>query len=228
MWIALTLIIVIIGIIIAKTSNSNLLNYYYSKSNEIAMINSNCFQILTILSFNLGLNIKIIKQGEKLDNFYSPKNKAIFLSNDVYDSKSVPAIAISMHELGHAIQHQKKSKLFALHKICNIINKCSSIIFFPLIILLIVSFITLSETIILTILYILLAFWLVNLTSRFVLIFLEKDASKTALELIKNYNILDEDEVIIAKKLLKKALLTYVGGIFYNIIKFFRNMKKIF
>lgn len=228
MWIAIILIIITIGIIIANTAYSSLLKYYNSKIGDIAIINSTSAQILTALSVSLGLNIRIFPKGENLDNYYSPKNKAIFLSNDVYNSKSVPAIAISMHELGHAIQHKKRSKLFTLHKTCSIINKISSIFFIPLIILLIISLITFPEAITLIIVYILLSFWLVNFISRFILIFLERDASKTAMKLMKEYNILDEDELPIAKKLLNKALLTYIGGIFHNIIKFFINLKKLF
>lgn len=228
MWIAIILIVVIIGIIIAKTAYSNLLNYYYSKINDIAIINSTSAQVLTLLSMNLGLNIRIFQKGEKLDNFYSPRNEAIFLSKEVYNSRSIPAIAISMHELGHAIQHKNSSNLFNLHKICNVLNKISSIIFIPLIILLIVSLIFFSNVISLTILYILISLWLVNFISRFILIFLERDASKRALKLMKDYRILDEDEIPIAKKLLNKALLTYIGGIFHNIIKFFMNLKKLF
>lgn len=229
MWIAIILIVVvIIGIIIAKTAYSNLLKYYYSKINEIAIINSTCVQILTALSIELNLNIRIFPKGEKLDNFYSPKNKAIFLSNEVYSSRSVPAIAISMHELGHALQHKSDSQLFSLHKICSVINKLSSTLFIPLIILQIISLFAFSEVVTLTILYILIGFWLVNFISRFILIFLERDASKRALNLIKKYNILDEDEMLIAKKILNKALLTYIGGIFHNIIKFFMKLKKLF
>lgn len=228
MWIAIILIVIIIGVAIARTAYSNLLKYYYSKSNDIAMINSTSAQVLTALAISLKLDIRIFCKGEKLDNSYSPKNKAIFLSKEVYSSRSVPAIAISMHELGHALQHKNKSKLFTFHKICTIINKISSIIFVPLLILLIVSLIFFTEFITLTILYTLLGFWLINFISRFILISLEKDASKIALKIMKDFKILDEDEMPIARKLLNKALLTYIGGIFHNIIKFFMRLKKFF
>jgi uncharacterized protein len=42
-------------------------------------------------------------QGELTDH-YDPRNKTVFLSNDVANSPSVAALAIAAHELGHAQQ----------------------------------------------------------------------------------------------------------------------------
>ena len=66
MWIAIILIVIIVGIIIAKTAYSNLLKYYYSRINDIAFINLTSAQVLAYLSTNLGLNIRIFQKGEKL------------------------------------------------------------------------------------------------------------------------------------------------------------------
>ena len=42
-------------------------------------------------------------QGE-LSDHYDPRNKTLFLSQGVYSSPSVAAVAIAAHELGHAMQ----------------------------------------------------------------------------------------------------------------------------
>src|SRR5215211_6773816 len=42
-------------------------------------------------------------QGQ-LSDHYDPRNKTLFLSQGVYDSPSVAAVAIAAHELGHAMQ----------------------------------------------------------------------------------------------------------------------------
>ena len=42
-------------------------------------------------------------QGE-LSDHYDPRNKTLFLSQGVYNSPSVAAVAIAAHELGHAMQ----------------------------------------------------------------------------------------------------------------------------
>ena len=42
-------------------------------------------------------------QGQ-LSDHYDPRNKTLFLSQGVYESPSVAAVAIAAHELGHALQ----------------------------------------------------------------------------------------------------------------------------
>src|SRR5512144_1515034 len=42
-------------------------------------------------------------QGQ-LSDHYDPRNKTLFLSQTVYSSPSVAAVAVAAHELGHAMQ----------------------------------------------------------------------------------------------------------------------------
>ena len=43
--------------------------------------------------------------GGPLSDHYDPRKREVFLSETVYDSRSVTASAIAAHEVGHAIQH---------------------------------------------------------------------------------------------------------------------------
>lgn len=47
-------------------------------------------------------------------NFYSPQDKAVGLAPDVYDGKSISAIAIAAHEVGHAIQYHRQEPVSQL------------------------------------------------------------------------------------------------------------------
>lgn len=47
--------------------------------------------------------VKVIRGG-KGENYYSPDEKIIALSPDVYAGKSLTAVAVATHEVGHAIQ----------------------------------------------------------------------------------------------------------------------------
>ena len=58
-----------------------------------------------------GVTIKIT---EKDQNYYSPHEKIVGLSPDVYHTKSLSAVAIATHEVGHAIQHCRKEKVSQL------------------------------------------------------------------------------------------------------------------
>ncbi|MEZ4498514.1 MAG: zinc metallopeptidase [Thermomicrobiales bacterium] len=40
-----------------------------------------------------------------LSDHYDPRKRALFLSDAVYDQRSVAAVAVAAHEAGHAIQH---------------------------------------------------------------------------------------------------------------------------
>ncbi|MGK0501188.1 MAG: Zn-dependent membrane protease YugP [Oceanicoccus sp.] len=51
--------------------------------------------------------VELVK-GEADQNFYRPSDNTVSLSPDVYDGKSLSAVAIAAHEVGHAIQFNRK------------------------------------------------------------------------------------------------------------------------
>lgn len=51
-----------------------------------------------------GANVTIERVGGFLSDHYDPRTKTLRLSPDVYDGRSVSAIAVGAHEAGHAIQ----------------------------------------------------------------------------------------------------------------------------
>jgi len=51
-----------------------------------------------------GLNIQVDGVRGKLTDNYDPRHKILYLSEGVYNSPSVAALAITAHELGHAMQ----------------------------------------------------------------------------------------------------------------------------
>lgn len=57
-------------------------------------------------------HVKVEKSEENADH-YDPNDQAVRLSPNNFDNKSLTAIAVAAHEVGHAIQHHRKEKLFA-------------------------------------------------------------------------------------------------------------------
>lgn len=53
-----------------------------------------------------GLNVAVDGVRGKLTDNYDPRQKTLHLSEGVYNSPSVAAVAIAAHELGHAMQDQ--------------------------------------------------------------------------------------------------------------------------
>ncbi|MFI3282952.1 MAG: zinc metallopeptidase [Rikenellaceae bacterium] len=52
-------------------------------------------------------NVKIIHVGGQLTDHYNPATRTVNLSDSVYASRSVAAVAVACHECGHAVQHAR-------------------------------------------------------------------------------------------------------------------------
>jgi Zn-dependent membrane protease YugP len=55
-----------------------------------------------------------VEKAEKGGDHYDPEVRAVRLSPDNYDHKSLTAVAVAAHEVGHAIQHQRNEPKLAL------------------------------------------------------------------------------------------------------------------
>jgi len=55
-----------------------------------------------------GINdVKIVPTRGMLSDHYNPISKTLALSEEVYSSRSIAAVGVAAHEVGHAIQHAK-------------------------------------------------------------------------------------------------------------------------
>ncbi len=55
-------------------------------------------------------DVRVISVAGSLTDHYDPRNKTVNLSDSVYASRSVSAIAVACHECGHALQHAQAYK----------------------------------------------------------------------------------------------------------------------
>ena len=55
-----------------------------------------------------------VEKTEKGGDHYDPERRAVCLGPDNYDHKSLTAVAVAAHEVGHAIQHQRNEPKLAL------------------------------------------------------------------------------------------------------------------
>lgn len=141
----------------------------------------------------------------------------MILSNTTLSSTSIAAYAVLAHEFGHAMQDRDGNKL-KVKSILNKIGKAIGWLMFP----------SLVAGIILIALGGNLFYWGIGLASFGLLIFIlsltlrlftisiEKDASKKALNLLKDY--FSEKQLKSVKKLLNSAKLTYWAGFFRTLL----------
>ncbi|MFR9620625.1 MAG: zinc metallopeptidase [Rikenellaceae bacterium] len=52
-------------------------------------------------------NVRVVSVGGSLTDHFDPRNMTVNLSESVYASRSVSAIAVACHECGHAVQHAR-------------------------------------------------------------------------------------------------------------------------
>ncbi len=151
----------------------------------------------------------------RLSDHYDPRSNVIRLSDGVYNSSSVAAIGVACHEAGHAAQHAKGYLPIKVRNtilpVCNIGSRLG----IPLAILgYFMGFEPLVSIGLL--LYALVAvFQLVTLP-------VELNASKRALAVIDETNMLGEEEIGGAKKVLTAAAMTYVTALLVSLAQLLR------
>ncbi len=151
-------------------------------------------------------NVQIVSvEGNLTDNF-NPKNNIISLSRNVYSSSSVAAIGVACHEAGHAAQYAED---YAPIKIRNSILPVCRIGSYAGIPLALLGYFLGFQPLILIGLGLYSAIALFQLATLPV----EFDASKRAIEVIRDDGLLYENEIPGAKKVLTAAATTYVASL---------------
>lgn len=150
-------------------------------------------------------NVKITCVEGTLTDHYNPLNRTINLSYDVYHGNSVAAAAVAAHECGHALQHAEGYSFLqfrsALVPVASFASRYMPWVIF-------IGFMTIRTMPILIEVGIIM-FASITLFS-FITLPVEFDASRRALDWIRGYRIVNENEYSIAKNALNWAALTYV------------------
>ena len=152
-----------------------------------------------------------------LSDHYDPRKKMLFLSEDVYDSKSAAAIGVACHEAGHAIQDAVNYAPLKLRMgmvpACNIGSTLSMPLF--LIGLLLGSAGEILMFAGIACFSLATFFQLVTLPVEF-------NASRRALEGMQSHNLLYGEEVGMARKVLSAAAMTYVAALATSLLSLLR------
>ena len=150
-------------------------------------------------------NIKIEPIEGRLSDHYDPRQKKLGLSKEIYYGKSIAAQGIVAHEIGHALQDAKNYFPLSLRSNLVPVTNIGSRMAIPLFLIgFIFSFPGLMDIGIIAFSLAVL-FQLVTLPVEF-------DASKRAVGLLVNANIISDNEVVLVKRVLNAAALTYVAA----------------
>lgn len=169
-----------------------------------------------ILDMNGLYNVEIERVAGELSDHFDPKANVVRLSEATYNSQSVGAIGVAAHEVGHAIQYATG---YSPIKVRNIIVPAVNVCNFLSIPILIIGAIFAAFNFLIDI-----GIILFSATVLFQLITLpvEFNASNRAIATLASQNMLADDEIVGAKKVLKAAALTYVAATISSIISLLR------
>lgn len=211
-----TYILVLIGAFVSFLASVNVKSTFkkYSKIRNREGLTSNDVAG-NILNMTGCYDIRIEKVKGNLTDHFAPTEGVLRLSDSVYGSDSVAAIGVAAHECGHAIQHNENYFPVKLRSISVPVANFGSKFSWPLILIgLILSFQPLVRLGILVFMFVVL-FQVITLPVEF-------DASKRALAILTDNNIIEADEVAVVKKVLTAAALTYVASLFTSIMQLAR------
>ena len=153
-----------------------------------------------------------------LTDHYDPRTKTVNLSDAVYGSGSIAAIAVAAHECGHAIQHNRAYVPLSFRSTLVPVANLGSTLAWPLIL---IGFFFNSSTGTLLIELGILAFSL-SVLFQLVTLPVEFNASRRALAMLRDNRLVPENEMSSAGKVLGAAALTYVAGAASSILQLLR------
>jgi Zn-dependent membrane protease YugP len=154
-----------------------------------------------------------VEQTDKGDH-YDPTDRKVRLSSANFDGKSLTAVAVAAHEVGHAIQHHNSESLLAtrtrLITLAHWGEKVGAALMFAIPVVTLITRIPHSG-----LLFFLLGFASMGLATLVHLVTLpvEWDASfNKALPILREGKYIDEKDERAVRRILKAAALTYVAA----------------
>jgi len=164
-------------------------------------------------------------RGSLTDHF-DPKRSVVNLSDTVYGSDSIAAVAVAAHEIGHVVQREKGYIPYKIRTALVPITNIGSRLALPLVLVgvLIDFFVYTGSGTTWGYWLAMLGVVLYGLSTLFHLATLpvELDASRRAKKMLLAEGILEEDEKGGASKVLSAAALTYVAALLTSLIYFLR------
>lgn len=153
-------------------------------------------------------------EGELTDH-YDPKGGVIRLSRDVYHGTSVASLGVACHEAGHAVQHECSYVPYRLRSlfvpVANIGTSLSWIVIILGIVLSIPQLTTLG-----------VVFFSFGAIFQLITLPVEFNASSRAVKVLRQSNVMSDEELKGTRKVLRAAAMTYVAALAVSVANLLR------
>ena len=171
-----------------------------------------------VLRQNGVTGVRIEHVSGSMTDHFDPRKNVIRLSDTVYNSNSVAAVGVACHEAGHAVQHAEGYLPNKIRSIILPMAKIGSQLSWILILLGLVF----TAKVGFVLLYIGIVLFSLSVLFTIATLPVEFNASKRALECIRESDLLYGDEYTGAKRTLQAAAMTYVASALTAIMQLLR------
>ena len=211
-----TYFLVLIGAVICMIASSNVSRTFNKFSRTLNARRLTAEDVCaTILRLSGITDVRIERINGNLTDHYDPTKKVLRLSDSVYGQTSVAALGVAAHECGHAIQHAQGYFPLKLRSLSVPAANFGSKLSWPLILIgILLGNVGLARAGVFLFSFVVL-FQLITLPVEF-------NASRRALVLLRDANILYGEELTGAQKVLSAAALTYVAAVASSLLQLMR------
>lgn len=164
-------------------------------------------------------NVRIERISGNLTDHYDPRTNVIRLSDPVYGSTSTAAIGVAAHEAGHAIQYAVHYVPIKLRAAIIPATRIGSMLAIPLIL---IGLLFVSGELGVQLAYAGIACFGLSTVFQLVTLPTEFNASRRALAALESGHLLDENEMVGARKTLWAAAMTYVATLAVSLAQLLR------
>lgn len=212
-WVIALLIIGMIFSMYTQFSVSRTFKKYSNKTNSRGITGADAAK--QVLQQNGVYGVRIERVSGNLTDHFDPSSNVIRLSTNVHDSTSPAAIGVAAHEAGHAVQYDSSYAPIKMRTAFIPITNIGTNASMPLILLGILVSAPILTNIGILLFSTIAVFQLITLPVEF-------NASARAMTALSDGNILQDDELKSARKVLTAAALTYVAALALSIINIIR------
>ncbi len=174
-----------------------------------------CDTANTIMRHNAINDVTVVPIGGSLTDNYNPRTNQISLSQPVYSNTSIAAIGVAAHESGHAVQHHVGYLPIKIRNMLVPVANIGSTLAIPIAMLGLIMGISYLVSFGILLYSAIVLFQLATLPVEF-------NASRRAIAVLRERDILSEQELKGAKKVLTAAALTYVAATLTSIMSLLR------
>jgi len=210
------LILVIPCIILAAIASAKVNSTFKKYSKQLSRRNiTGAEAAKRVLSANGVYGVRVEEIAGNLTDHYDPKGNVIRLSESVYNSTSTAAIGVACHEAGHAVQYAQSYAPIKLRAAIIPITNIGSKLAIPLIILGVILDVSMGVSRGYADVFVNIGIACFSLSLIFQLLTLpvEFNASRRAMTVINETDLLTSEEQKGARKTLTAAAMTYVAAV---------------